>query len=230
MKTYALFGALGLLLALAVCSCGNSNGGSNATGPAAPYCEANPASPTCTGTCFANPNLPGCAGWGVCGADPYAPGCAGYCQTNPYAAGCSNGISAGATLAASQGQGTKDTQLQQAQLQAQSLQDRAGQLSNQFGMNLNAATRLTALADRMNQLEQGGNFTDEDRAALTDAALAVAGISLADENAAATALIQSGDHTAVDNLLVKAASNLGMSSPATLRDQILPALGITLPQ
>jgi len=45
-------------------------------------------------------------------------------------------------------------------------------------------------------------------------------------NDALAKMVQDGDQQAIDDLMNKAASNLGMSSSAGLRDQLLPALGI----
>ena len=72
-------------------------------------------------------------------------------------------------------------------------------------------------------------MSDADRDALTQAALGVAGIQMGDVNTAIDALGKTGSTTAVDDLMTKAASNLGMPSSAALRDQILPSLGITVP-
>ena len=72
-------------------------------------------------------------------------------------------------------------------------------------------------------------MTDDDRVALADAALNVAGISN-DQVTAAYANYMNGDTTAVETLLTQAATNLGMPSSAGLKDQILPSLGINLGQ
>ena len=111
------------------------------------------------------------------------------------------------------------------------LEDRALAVSQQFQMSLESARQLTQLSDRMNALTANGQqMTDEDRAALSDAALSVAGITGDDANAAAAAMVKSGDKTVANSLVEKAASNLGMASSAALRDQILPSLGINLGQ
>ena len=71
------------------------------------------------------------------------------------------------------------------------------------------------------------HLTDDDRTAIADAALSVAGISNDDVTSAYANFVK-GDKTAVDGLLTQAAVNLGMPSSAGLRDQILPSLGINL--
>ena len=125
---------------------------------------------------------------------------------------------------------TKDVDLQRAVLQSQQLEDRAQGLVSQFSMNIEAARQLTQIADKMSMLtNQQGGMTDADRASLTDEALAVAGISN-DQVTQAYAAYFKGDHSAVDNLIGQAATNLGMPSAVGLREQILPSLGINLGQ
>jgi hypothetical protein len=122
----------------------------------------------------------------------------------------------------------KDVDLQRAQQQIADIQSRAQAVASQFQMSVSSAVQLTQLSDRMNTLSSNGlQMTDEDRAALSEAALNVAGISMDDAKNAATNAIK-GDKTAVNSLIEKAAANLGMSSSATLRTQILPSLGINL--
>ncbi len=124
---------------------------------------------------------------------------------------------------------TKDVDLQRAQLQQAQIEDGAQMLASQFGMNVEAARSLTLISDRMAQLDsQGNGITDEDRAALAGAALEVAGIQADETNAAIASMIKTGDRGAVDALVARAATNLGMPSPDALRDQILPSLGIVL--
>jgi hypothetical protein len=125
----------------------------------------------------------------------------------------------------------KDVDLVRAQVESQDLQSRAIAVSAQYGMSITGAAQLTQLSDRMQTLTVNGQqMTDEDRAALTEAAFEVAGVSGDDVNAAAATMIKTGDKTAVNDLLEKAATNLGMNSPAMLRDQILPSLGINIGQ
>ena len=80
----------------------------------------------------------------------------------------------------------------------------------------------------MSSLTSSGQITEEDREAITHAALNVAGLSTDDVNAAIARMIKDGDKSAIDDLVNKAATNLGMPSSAGLRDQLLPALGINL--
>ena len=94
-------------------------------------------------------------------------------------------------------------------------------------MNIEAARQLTQIADRMQSLTVQGSMTDDDRQAVTTAALGVAGITN-DQVTQAYAKFGNGDKTAVEGLLTQAATNLGMPSTAGLRDQILPSLGINL--
>jgi hypothetical protein len=129
------------------------------------------------------------------------------------------------------GQGTKDTDLMKASVQIQAIESRAESLANQFQMSVESARQLTQLADRMQTLTNvgQGQLSDGDREALTRAALGVAGISYDDVKNATAQIISGGNTTAVDDLMTKAATHLGMTSTATLRDQILPTLGISFP-
>jgi hypothetical protein len=122
-----------------------------------------------------------------------------------------------------------DTDLQQADLQNSQIEQNAQSLVTRFQMNMDSARQLSVLADKMNQMSANGRaLTDEDRASLSDAAFAVAGVSGDDVNAAAAKMIQTGDRSSVDELMAKAATNLGMSSATGLKDQILPSLGINI--
>jgi hypothetical protein len=122
---------------------------------------------------------------------------------------------------------TRDTDLQQADLQQADVATRAQSVAAQFQMNYTAAVQLTQLADKVQAMTQTGTMTSEDREAITESALGVAGIGTDDVNTAIAATIN-GDTTAINALMDKAATNLGMPSSAGLRDQILPALGITI--
>jgi hypothetical protein len=70
-------------------------------------------------------------------------------------------------------------------------------------------------------------MTAQDQAAITDAALGVAGITNDELNTATTAAIQNKDMTGVNTLLAKGAANTG-TTVTVLRDQILPSLGLNL--
>ena len=115
-----------------------------------------------------------------------------------------------------------------ADVQMAAIEGRAQAFASQFQMDVGAARQLTQLADRMQSLTAQGQMTDEDRDALSQAALGVAGISGDDVAKAYARMLNSNDQSAVDDLMTKAATNLGMPSTAGLRDQILPSLGIKL--
>lgn len=124
------------------------------------------------------------------------------------------------------GGGTKDVDLQSAQANEADQEARAQGVANSFGMDYSKALALTRLADQVQSLSKTNQMTSEDQDAITQQALAVAGISASEVNATVTAVVQTGDQAAIDHLMTKAATNLGMPSSAGLRDQILPALGI----
>ena len=129
--------------------------------------------------------------------------------------------------AASVGGETDDVDLQQAQLQDSDVDSRAKGLAAQYSMsNVGSARELVKLADKVQALTKQGNMSSEDRAAITDAALGIAGISGDDVNAAIAKAIGEGDKNAINNLMAKAAANLGMPDASGLRDQLLPSLGI----
>lgn len=122
---------------------------------------------------------------------------------------------------------TKDVDLQNADVQKQDLTTKAQALASQYSMDFGAAMQLSQLADKFNRLSISGKMTDEDRAAIIDNSLGVAGISTADVNQAIKDGVN-GDKQAIDKLLEQGAKNLGMPSSAGLRDQILPQLGIKI--
>jgi hypothetical protein len=111
------------------------------------------------------------------------------------------------------------------------MEDRAQGLASQFSMNIDAARQLTQISDKMAVLmnESGGQMTDDDRASLTEAALGVAGITHEQVTQAYSAYFN-GDKSQVNNLVGRAATNLGMPSDAGLRETILPSIGINLGQ
>jgi hypothetical protein len=123
---------------------------------------------------------------------------------------------------------SRDTDLEQAQLQNISVADRAVNLQTQFGMSVESAQQLAVLADHVQQLTANSQaLTDEDRDAVTQSALSIAKISQADVTAAMSKSLQ-GDNSATEALLQKAAVNLGMQSSDSVRSQLLPALGVSL--
>jgi len=101
-------------------------------------------------------------------------------------------------------------------------------MSGQFGMTFESARQLAQLADKMSALSASGAVSEEARDDIAQAALAVGGISTDDVNSAIASMVKNGDQTAVQALMDKAAANLGMTSSAGLRDQLLPSLGINL--
>jgi phage-related minor tail protein len=95
-------------------------------------------------------------------------------------------------------------------------------------MSVEAATQLAVLGDKVQMMTtQGQDLSDEDRAAVTQSALSIAGITSDDVNQALQHAV-AGDNTATDALIEKAAQNLGMPSSESLRNQLLPALGVQL--
>jgi hypothetical protein len=134
-------------------------------------------------------------------------------------------ISSGGTLY-SQDSNTRDTDLQQAQLQNTSFLQRAAKVSTSYQMSFSSALQLTLLADKINAVTEG-SLTDQDRQAITQSTLTIAGVSSDDLTSAVTASM-GGDDTLSNNLLTKISQNLGMPSDTTLRSQILPMLGVSL--
>jgi len=122
--------------------------------------------------------------------------------------------------------GTKDVDLQRAELQDQKLDGEAQALQDKFQMSAESAHQLAVLADKVQEASSSGTITDEARDEIARAALHVAGLTTDDVNDALAKMVQDGDQQAIDDLMDKAASNLGMPSSAGLRDQLLPALGI----
>jgi hypothetical protein len=162
-------------------------------------------------------------------------GSTGTGSTGATSGGYTTGSTGGSTGSGSSGSsgysmngGTKDVDLQRAALQQQDLDNRATQLAAQYQMNFESARQLTQLADQMQKLSAQGQMTDNDRDALARSALGVAGVSPADVQAAIVRATKNQDKTALQQLMDKAASNLGMSSSAALRDEILPSLGLTV--
>jgi len=109
------------------------------------------------------------------------------------------------------------------------LDAKAQVMATQFQMDFEGARQLTQLADKFELLQQSGQLTDADRAALARSALAVAGVEENEVNDAVAKAAQ-GDKNAVEFVMTKAATNLGMPSTAMLRDQILPSVGVVVPQ
>jgi hypothetical protein len=121
--------------------------------------------------------------------------------------------------------GTRDVDLQKANIQKQDLSSRAQFIADKFEMSLSASVQLVQLSDRMTLMMKQGQTTAQDREAITNAGLGIAGVSSSEVNEALTQGLN-GDDTLGNALLSKAAKNLGMPSAANLRDQLLPALGV----
>ena len=208
------------------CSSGSTAGVSSG-GSCYPLPSPEPISCGSSGSCGS------CGSTGSCGssggyfptpAPTGSPGSTGSGGTNPTAS--SNGSSG---IASSLGSGTKDTGLEQAQFQQALMGAKAQGLVNRFSMSFSSAIQIAQLANRIQAISALGNgqLTAADRQAVTQSALNIVGITSDQVNAAVTQA-QQGDSTAAEALLDTAAKNLGMSSSASLRDQLLPALGITL--
>jgi len=125
-------------------------------------------------------------------------------------------------------QQSKDVELARSRQKNALLEDRSQQFAQAYQMNLESARQLVQLSDQMSALESQGKLTDDDRIALADSALAVAGISGEEVSQAMAKMMKDQDKAAVNALVEKAAVNLGMTSSAGLRDQILPALGLDI--
>jgi hypothetical protein len=123
---------------------------------------------------------------------------------------------------------TRDTDLQQAQLQQKNFAQRAANVSATYQMSFSSAAQITSLADRINTITEQA-LTDADRQAISEATLSIAGISSADISQAVQASM-AGNDAPTNALVAKVASHLGMPSDSTLRDRILPSLGLSLSQ
>jgi hypothetical protein len=127
----------------------------------------------------------------------------------------------------SQDQSTRDTDLQQADIQSADVATRAQFVAQSFQMSNESATQLVVLSDKVQLLTAQGAMTAEDRAAITESTLGVAGLTSADINQAISSVIQTGKTDQIDALMQKAAGNMGISSD-NLKGKLLPALGLNL--
>jgi hypothetical protein len=181
------------------------------------------------------PHPTACPAWG-CGNPPIVviggptpipgqPGCfaCGGGAQCIYCTGSSGGFSSGASD--SQDTDTKDVDLQRAEIQDQNMNYRAQAIADKFSMDFGSAHQLAVLADRVQTLSARGAVSADDEHGVIQAAMGIAGISQDEINSAIVQSLQ-GNESATNSLMEKAAQNLGMSSTATLRDQLLPALGI----
>jgi hypothetical protein len=121
---------------------------------------------------------------------------------------------------------TKDVDLMRADLQTADLTSRAQLVAAKFQMNIEAATQLTMLADKFQELTAAGSMqlSQEDGQAITRQAFAIAGLNANDVNIAIAKSL-AGDDDAEEDLLNMAATGLGMQAQM-LKSQLLPALGI----
>jgi hypothetical protein len=127
----------------------------------------------------------------------------------------------------STGAQTKDVDLQRAQVQNTNLLQRAALLSSGLQMSLSSAVQLTQLADKIQRLQSSGTqLTSDDRSAIAQSLLGIAGITQDEINGAIQNGLQ-GDNSAAAALVDKVSQNVGVPS-TTLRDQILPGLGVNL--
>lgn len=121
----------------------------------------------------------------------------------------------------------KDTDLQKAQAQQNALNERAQGLASRFDMSFDSAMQLSQLADQVKAMKVQGQLTSADRVAIAQSAFAIGGVSTDDVNNAVQSSMN-GDNSQSEELINRAAAKMGMSSPATLRDKILPAIGVKM--
>lgn len=120
---------------------------------------------------------------------------------------------------------TKDVDLMRADLQTTDLTERAQAIAARFQMNIEAATKLTLLSDKIQQIQvAGAPMTQETSQSLAYEAFSIAGLNPTDVNSAIAKSL-AGDDDAETALLASAANGLGMPSDM-LKSQLLPALGI----
>jgi flagellar biosynthesis/type III secretory pathway protein FliH len=148
---------------------------------------------------------------------------AGY--NDGYSAGYSSG---GAAYGSSVIGSSKDTDLKKAQAQHLSLEDRANGIAQQMGMSVESAISMVQLTDQVKQMALAGQMTAADRMAIANSALKIAGVST-DEVNTAIASAMKGDMSSANDLMDKAAKNLGMASGADVRDKLVPSLGLVMP-
>ncbi len=126
---------------------------------------------------------------------------------------------------------TTDVNLMRAMASMDQVNSQASSLVNQFPMSFESARQLVQLSDKMQILQQNNQLTSDDRDAIATAALAVGGVSKADVSDA-LAKFANGDKSALTNVELKYAHNVGLSDDEmpVVRDQILPTLGVQVPQ
>lgn len=128
----------------------------------------------------------------------------------------------------SQSSGTRDTDLQQANLQRNAFVQRAATISAGLQMDFQKAVQLTTLSDKLTTIaNQGQAMTDNDRAAMMQSLSGIAGVTTDDLSNAITQQMQ-GNSQPTSDLVDTIAKNLGMPSSIALKNKILPQLGIDL--
>ena len=123
---------------------------------------------------------------------------------------------------------TKDTDLQQAELQQQDSSARAQAMANEFQMSYDSAVKLTQLSDSIQAATVQGNMTAEDREAFVNSAMKIGGITADEVRNAITQKVVNNDSSQVQALADKIAANLGMPSSAGVTEKLLPAYGLNL--
>ncbi len=125
---------------------------------------------------------------------------------------------------------TTDTGMMQAMVNMADVNAQANQMVTEFPISFEAARQLVQLQDKMQILQQNQELTGADQQALASAALSVGKVSHKDV-VNALAQYANGNKNALTNVELKYAKGIGLpqSYLPMVRDQILPRLGVTLP-
>ena len=125
---------------------------------------------------------------------------------------------------------TTDTGMMQAMVNMADVNAQANQMVTEFPISFEAARQLVQLQDKMQILQQNHELTGADQQALASAALSVGKVSHKDV-VNALAQYANGNKNALTNVELKYAKGIGLpqSYLPMVRDQILPRLGVTLP-
>jgi hypothetical protein len=95
-------------------------------------------------------------------------------------------------------------------------------------MSYDSAKQLTDLSDQVRQMAQAGQMTSADRLAVAHSALKIAGLTPTEVDTAIGQAMKL-NMAPMNDVMEKAAKNLGMSSSADLRDKLLPSVGLSMP-
>jgi hypothetical protein len=128
----------------------------------------------------------------------------------------------------SQNNDTRDTDLQQANLQLANFTKRAAAVSANFQMDFSKAVQLTTLSDKLTALQGAGQaISSDDRSAIMQSLSGIVGVT---SDQLTTAMVENmkGNTQPTQDLVDAISKNLGMPNSATLKDQILPQLGLDL--